>query len=111
MTELKTWNDLNIEDNLCRRLDENVYLPVKSELKDCGTEYSLGQRKEQFKQEIETELKQVRDAAIEKVKSIRSDVKKAFPAINEVGRKIQGSALMEFFNIKEEELTCQTTKK
>ena len=39
---------------LCFELDMKVYLPVKEELKNCDCQYSLGARKEKFKEVIET---------------------------------------------------------
>jgi len=44
----KTISELKIEETLCEKLDVDVYIPVKEELKNCNVTYSLGMRKEDF---------------------------------------------------------------
>ena len=46
----------------------------------------------------------LRLAAIERVKSVRAQVKKEFPEMTEEGLKLQGHILMEFFNLTEDEV-------
>jgi len=60
----KTWKDLKIEEELCRRLDEELYIPCK---KDFG---SFGHRKELFKGVIEEELKKPKNEAIKQFKDL-----------------------------------------
>ena len=62
--ELETFKDLKIEQELCEKLDEDVYLPVKEELKDFKKTYSLGMRKEDFKGLISEEMQRLRHLAI-----------------------------------------------
>ncbi len=72
---LKTLKDLRIKENLCHRLDTDLYLPVKKELRGIGRTHSLGFKKENFKGTIETELEKVRQNAIEWIKDIIHKVK------------------------------------
>jgi len=76
MTEekLKTWKDLRIGEELCYRLDSDVYLPVKEELEGIDRTYTLGFRKEDFKGIIESELKRPRQEAIKWIKDFRKDM-------------------------------------
>lgn len=48
----------------------------------------------------------LRLAAIENVVSIREQSKNDFPGITEDVLKMQGSALIEFFNLTEDEISC-----
>ncbi len=66
--ELKTMEDLKIEEELCKKLDTEVYLPVKQELEGIDRTYSLGARKEDFKGLIEKKLKELKAEAIKRAK-------------------------------------------
>ena len=57
----------DIEIELCRKLDEDLYLPVKEELKGINRTYSLGIKKENFKLTIHNcliKLQEVKDGII-----------------------------------------------
>lgn len=101
MSELKTFKGLRIVENLCYRLDTDLYLPVKKELSGIDRTHSLGFKKEDFKRTIDFELERARQEAI--------------TWINELGWKgkdhifiqkqqDQAEVLMQFFDIKEEDL-------
>ena len=46
--------------NLCAKLDEELYFPVKHELEDTNVIHSLGMRKEDFKRIIEDEINKLK---------------------------------------------------
>lgn len=72
MTKLNTMEDLRIGEELCYRLDSDVYLPVKEELSGTPVPYSLGMRKENFKSTIVSELQKPRQEAIKWIKEMRT---------------------------------------
>lgn len=100
--ELKTLNDLRIEEELCEKLDLEVYVPVKKELEGIGTTYSLGSRKEDFKDLIEKKFNDLRQEVIKCIKketnlAVKSKENREFL----MGRI---SFAKEFFNITEGDL-------
>lgn len=94
MTKLKTFKDLRIEEELCYRLDLEVYLPVKEELSDINRSYSLGPRKEDFKKAIEFELLKPRQEAIKYIEKLET--------CHDCGRKIG-----EYHMISCDEVRCK----
>lgn len=97
--KLKTLKDLRIEEELCEKLDSEVYLPVKKELEGIDRTYSLGAKKEDFKGFIEKKIKELRQEAIKCVKIMEKIGKKKY------GKKYKRQFLfMHFFNITEEDL-------
>ena len=104
MDKLKTFEELQLEEDLCYKLDENLYLPVKEELKGCGRAYSLGIRKEIFKGDIAGAFQKLKQEAIKWINHSWKQAKEMFPEITKEGLEIQGKDFMEFFNITEEEL-------
>lgn len=73
--KLRTFEDLRIEEELCEKLDLEVYLPVKKELEGIGRTYSLGMRKEDFKGIIEKKFEELRQEAIKELKMIDHPIK------------------------------------
>ncbi len=102
-TRMKTLKDLRIEEELCEKLDSEVYLPVKQELKGINKTYSLGFRKEDFKGLIEKKLLELKQLAI---KWIKEDIEAWKP---EMGSAIgpDQRAWMERLNITREDLDAQ----
>ena len=74
MTKLKTLKDLKIEEELCEKLDTEVYLPVKKELEGINRTYSLGFRKENFKGIIADKSKELKQEAIRHIKAGRKGI-------------------------------------
>ncbi|TET75173.1 MAG: hypothetical protein E3J56_01105 [Candidatus Aminicenantes bacterium] len=72
----KTLKDLRIEEELCEKLDSEVYLPVKKELKGCGRTYSLGIRKENFKGFLAKKFEELKLEAIKEIKLAESSIAK-----------------------------------
>jgi hypothetical protein len=54
-----------IESELAFFIDQQVYLPVKNELKDCGKTYSLGLRKEKLKRKIHEVIKNIKKETVD----------------------------------------------
>ena len=52
-------------EELCYELDMSVYLPVKQELSGINVPYSLGLRKERFKQKIQEIIEKLQDEKME----------------------------------------------
>ena len=115
MTELKTLKDLGIEEELCYRLDVDVYLPVKekisgiSERKRIAIPHSLGIRKEGYKRTIEYELGKLRrELAIPWIKELDRQRHEMFKQPNKTFDRamIEGKRelLREIFNITKEDL-------
>lgn len=104
--ELKTLKDLRIEEELCEKLDSEVYLPVKKELEGIGMTYSLGSRKEDFKGLIE---KKFNDLKQEAIKWIKEEIKiwDSRHPLSTKGKTIEVPVIkrwMNRFNINEEDL-------
>ena len=57
---MNTLKELRIVEELCEKLDSELYLPVRQELKNVQASYSLGNRKEDFKILIDEKFKQLR---------------------------------------------------
>lgn len=47
----------DFEEDFAEKLDRDLYLPVKKELKNSGVTHSLGMRKEKLKQWVHEKLK------------------------------------------------------
>ncbi len=47
---------------LCEKIDLDMYLPVKEELKGCDCTYSLGIRKEMFKKLISNTIRDLKNS-------------------------------------------------
>ena len=101
--DLKTLKDLRIEEELCEKLDTEVYLPVKKELEGIDKTYSLGAKKEDFKGLIEKKFNELRQSAIKDIKFFRknrsSNPEYSKEELNGVEKYIKWK-----FNIEEEDL-------
>ena len=103
MTDLKTFKDLRIEEELCEKLDSEVYFPVKEELKGCGRTYSLGIRKENFKGFLAEKFEQLKQESIKWVKEDKEAIGRLHP--EDVGTWIISlERWMKRLNITEEDL-------
>lgn len=70
---MNTLKELRVVEELCEKLDSELYLPVRQELKDVRASYSLGSRKEDFKILIDEKFKQLRQKlGIDNIKEIES---------------------------------------
>ena len=101
--DLKTLNDLRIEEELCEKLDTEVYLPIKEELEGIDKTYSLGAKKEDFKGLIEKKFNELRQSTIKEIKFFRknrsSNPEYSKEELNGVEKYIKWK-----FNITEEDL-------
>ena len=102
MNEPKTLKDLKIEEELCEKLDTNVYLPVKEELKGIDRTYSLGHRKEDFKGLIEKKFKELKQNAIAHIKHMRREGRDSYYA--NIDEKSVIPWIKEHFGVTDEEL-------
>ena len=59
-----------LEFDLCCRLDEIIYFPMKEELKNKGT-HSLGFKKEDYKLEIARLIEEVKKTGRKKCKNLK----------------------------------------
>ncbi len=103
MKELKTFKDLRIEEELCEKLDSEVYLPVKKELEGIGRTYSLGFKKENFKGLIEKKLREIKQEAIREIKFFRKN-RSSNPDYSKTELDGIEKYIKWKFNIKEEDL-------
>jgi hypothetical protein len=70
-------SDLGIEEELCEKLDSELYLPVRQELKNVRASYSLWSRKEDFKDLIAEKFKQLRQRlGIDNIRDFDAEKKK-----------------------------------
>ncbi len=102
MSEPKNLKDLKIEEELCEKLDTNVYLPVKEELKGIDRTYSLGHRKEDFKGLIEKKFKDLKQLAITHIKHRRREGREMY--YSNIDEKSVIPWIKDFFGINEEDL-------
>lgn len=108
--DLKTFRDLRIEEELCEKLDLEVYLPVKGELEGIDRTYSLGARKEDFKGFIEKKFKELRQEAIKRIKHYKGILEilpeyfKKYSHRDKEGKELPIEAMEGFYKGKIEEL-------
>lgn len=95
---METIDDLHIVEELCEKIDSELYLPVKKELENAKETYSLGNRKEDFKILISIKFSQLKQLAMVNIMKLE-EAKKNNPALFwENNVKIK--TLKEVFNIK-----------
>ena len=106
---------MKIEEELCEKLDSELYLPVKRELENAvGVSYSLGSRKEDFKDLIAEKFRLLRQLAIDNIRELQASKELSEMSFNETKNSVDWDEiqrcdygieiLREVFDIKDEDL-------
>jgi hypothetical protein len=112
---MKKIKDLRIEEELCEKLDSELYIPVRDEMKNAvGVSHSLGNRKEDFKDLISEKVRQLKQLAIDNVRELQKSKMLSEMSFNETKNSVDWDEiqrcdygieiLREVFDIKDEDL-------